>query len=287
MLQFHDQTHHLDYWFSNVEMNWNWIVVQNGPARVHYDHWGASKALSTFLGGPSAVFEQASSCELAKHPLEDGWREGGALVDFDRNQALVYGLEGMRGTTVDEYLAWARPKWAPMAVDFSNAFAAYLAEHQIPVTRRKAAYSRPAPFRESRDGDWASCQASAEAILGPVEVDAREIAPRNLPPRQPERRPSPSLNPELLLLLLRDDHERVLHGRPSRGRLLAQYGRAIGALHLGLPHHATQHFEQARRDRLALRQEVPDAIKSSIDRDWRFMELWYHEELLRVLDEQA
>jgi len=72
----------------------NYVIVRNGEARAFYDQWGALGCIHTFAGGPVDALAVAEQAEATDELQDWAFAEGGFLVDFDRQKAIVFGLIG-------------------------------------------------------------------------------------------------------------------------------------------------------------------------------------------------
>jgi len=78
----------------------NFVVIEEGAAKVFYDQWGAMGCLYAFAGGPDSAVEAVAEMEEAAELMEWAFAEGGYLIDRDRKAAIVF------GTTFDEIEAF-------------------------------------------------------------------------------------------------------------------------------------------------------------------------------------
>ena len=68
----------------------NFVIISNNRATIFYDQWAAlGGAIAIFCEGPDACVSSAT--EEEEDLMDDVWCEGGYLVDFDRNVAMVFG----------------------------------------------------------------------------------------------------------------------------------------------------------------------------------------------------
>ncbi|MEM8837627.1 MAG: hypothetical protein AAGE89_06005 [Pseudomonadota bacterium] len=73
------------------------IIVENGTFELFYDHWAANKLDTELFWGPE--FARAFIEERDARPgywVDDGWSEGGCILDFDSLHLLWYGGQDVR-----------------------------------------------------------------------------------------------------------------------------------------------------------------------------------------------
>ncbi|MDA0242860.1 MAG: hypothetical protein OT477_05550 [Chloroflexi bacterium] len=68
----------------------DFVIIQEGRATAFYENWGGLGCLYAFAAGPKATVEFTSNMEKINE-LDGVFAEGGYLIDFDQNIAIVFG----------------------------------------------------------------------------------------------------------------------------------------------------------------------------------------------------
>lgn len=109
----------------------NFIVIENGQWRLHYDHWAGCRMLDALIGGPALALryvERLRRCD--DEWLDEVWADGAALIDLDGRRLLFFGDELM--TTMAErraMFAVLTVLWAGYQVSWAYRGMAELAEY--------------------------------------------------------------------------------------------------------------------------------------------------------------
>ncbi|MGW3772622.1 hypothetical protein [Actinomadura verrucosospora] len=73
----------------------NFALIDGNGLRLHYSHWAADSVCSVLAAGPAAAgrFISAQQCldDPARDWLDDGWAEGGAVLDHTTRRLMFYG----------------------------------------------------------------------------------------------------------------------------------------------------------------------------------------------------
>ena len=72
----------------------NYVLVRDGEAKAFYDQWGALGCIYAFAGGPADAVAITEAAQLTNELLDWAFAEGGYLIDFDKQHAIVFGMPG-------------------------------------------------------------------------------------------------------------------------------------------------------------------------------------------------
>ncbi len=72
----------------------NFVVIQNGSAKAYQDNWAALGSLLLFAEGPDKATKILVDFESTTELLDWAFAEGGYLIDFDTNTAIIFDFPG-------------------------------------------------------------------------------------------------------------------------------------------------------------------------------------------------
>jgi hypothetical protein len=69
----------------------NFVFIKEGKAKAFYDQWAALGCIHAFAGGPDEALSITAGAEETDGLLDWAFAEGGYLLDFDEQRAIVFG----------------------------------------------------------------------------------------------------------------------------------------------------------------------------------------------------
>jgi hypothetical protein len=127
----------------------NFVVIQNSSAKAYEDNWAALGALLLFAEGPDKAIKILVDFRPTTELLDWAFVEGGYLIDFDTNTAIIFGFPGGEDELefygfddstdgqefAPKYLQRISSKWKSWKLIFDDrgvdAFAIYLNSNNI------------------------------------------------------------------------------------------------------------------------------------------------------------
>ena len=110
----------------------NLILVENGRCSVFYSHWCAASMTRDFFWGPNwaTIFIKTQEPRKDGHLLDEIWAEGGAVLDRDARELLLFGgeIEISQIPVRRLYLSLLRRVWEGWDVQWAQEGVADLAD---------------------------------------------------------------------------------------------------------------------------------------------------------------